>query len=117
MVAVPVFLIYGYVVALVLGLPAYLVLRFDLRRARIIYVIIGVVVALLPWLLLEFAGSGSATRSLSVNDVDYIVDGVRTAAWWNSLAVRCSVVIGTRAFAGLIFRGCLYGESPHYRRA
>lgn len=90
----------AYPPALLLGIPAYLMLRRHFAPRPLSCAIVGGGVAAIPWLFLVFA---SRPTTASIGGWSTVIDGQYTAYGWLTNAALVGVIALVGAAAGLAF--------------
>ena len=90
----------AYPALLLLGAPIFLLLRNRVEPRLWILLIIGALVATVPWAVVVATASLPASGSL--NGVPTVIDGSRTAYWWQKTGVL---------LAGMALLGAIGGAS------
>jgi cytochrome c biogenesis protein CcdA len=103
-------LVGAYPTVILFGLPTYFFLRKVVRPRLISIAIVGALIAVLPWLILNFFDPLS--DRLEFNGVVFVENGIRTVAGWNSVLRSCikSAILG--AIGGAVF---YYIVAPSHR--
>jgi hypothetical protein len=96
-------LIVVYPITLVLGGPAYIVLKSRLRPSLLNCALVGSGVAVLPWLLISLI----TPNEESVGKIVLVHDHVRTLAGWVELIRYLGPIALLGALAGLVFWACV----------
>jgi hypothetical protein len=91
----------AYPTAIVFGLPAYFMLRRHLSARLVGCVLVGSVIAALPWALLVMIGSGASEAS--INGRATVLNGHTTAYGWLKNAEFILTIGLFGAFGGLVF--------------
>lgn len=103
----------GYPIAIVLGIPLYLGLRHRLRPQVLTLMIVGGVVASVPWLVLLAWSSGSATHA-EIGRCVAVIDGATTWCGYLENLKFLAMIFGLGALGGITFWLCVAWRDTRY---
>ncbi|TRW15199.1 hypothetical protein [Glacieibacterium frigidum] len=98
----------GYLPALLLGLPAWFVLRNRVAPGYGAAMLAGAIVAALPWVLLALLAGNP--DNASQGGVVTVVDGTRTLGGWIALLRSVGLIAALGALGGVVFRVVVHGR-------
>jgi hypothetical protein len=105
-------LIYGaYPAAIVLGIPAYFLLRHWVGPRLVTIMLVGGVIAALPWLMLFLLPQSGSVRS-EINDCVTRIDGYVTWCGMVDAFKLAAEIFSYGALGGLVFWLCVVWRAP-----
>ena len=112
----PAYALFGAAPAtLVLGIPAFLLLKKLVRPTIFSCALAGAIVASLPWFILSVF-SGESASSASINGHVTVQNGSHTIWWWYYLGQFEALVAAAGAIGGVVFWAIAAAKMPKLGR-